>query len=134
MSDLRKGLIKLAYENPELRDEILPLLEETKTASDKEASFSSELLRSKIDMTKYRQVAKMAKEAGWDKLLNDIRRELMEQLQPAPNVERALNRFSNMLSGRLDEGMLRNQAFKVADELKLRLPHGIFASEDDDNT
>ena len=197
---LRKALIKLAYDNPKVREDVLPLLEEkqaaekvspndlkpglkikakdnpewgtwtvknkakgvpgaweiqgrrgskvlnegnlrfwekaasTKEASaTKQASMGVDIMKSRVDPVKFGQLAREAKAGGWDKLLRQFREELATQLQPAPNVERALNRFANLCHSHLDEASARNQAFKVADELKIRLPHGIFASEKQGN-
>jgi len=59
-------------------------------------------------------------------LLQQVRGELMDRLTPDSSTERALNRLSNLVSGSQDPANLRNQIFKVANELGIRLPSGMF--------
>lgn len=95
----------------------------------KQAGLGSELLWLRVDRRKTIAVNQVLRKAGDQqsvKLLNEVMRTLMERLDPGDATERALNRFSNLVAGSHDPANLRNQVFKVANELGLKLPSGMF--------
>lgn len=86
-----------------------------------------DIFRSFVDPKKYiatRRNLSMDKQS--QDLLRQVQRELLRRLTPDDSTERALNRLSNLLSGSQDPAVLRNQIFKVANELGIRLPSGMF--------
>ena len=68
-------------------------------------------------------------------LLREITRKLSASFALSSGEEDGLNRLSNMLpnANRWDEALLRNNIFKVANSLGIRLPSGMFASEKTDS-
>lgn len=62
------------------------------------------------------------------KLMYACIQEFQKKLTLDPNTQQALNRFQGMVSRgqNWDAGMLRNNVFKVADSLGLKLPSGMF--------
>lgn len=70
---------------------------------------------------KLRRVDKMTSD-----LLLKVGRELSQRLEPkGSDVERAVNRLRNLNFNSSPENV-RNQVFKVANELGMKLPSGIF--------
>ena len=60
-------------------------------------------------------------------LFKDVIDKFTEILKMTPNESRALNRMRNLVSSKVHgEGNLRNQVFKIANELKRKLPSGSF--------
>lgn len=61
-------------------------------------------------------------------LLGEVASKLSEELEPKGRIMSALNRFSNLVSKgpKQNPAELRNQIFKVANELGLKLPSGMF--------
>jgi len=56
-----------------------------------------------------------------------ILEKLGKQLTIPNNYGAAFNRFRNLIeSGHKNEGIIRNQIFKIADELKIKLPSAMF--------
>jgi len=98
----------------------------------RQAGLGSELFWLRVDQRKAIAANQVLRKAGDDqsvKLFNGVMRELMERLGGDDKTERALNRFSNMVVGSHDPANLRNQIFKVANELGMRLPSAMFASQ-----
>lgn len=120
-SDLKNQLIKLGATNPELQ----PHLKEVLAAIDKEASES--LLWEVLDQRAYAQLMGVVKD---DKqslaLLRDIRARLNDLLSLSRNEYTALNKLRNMETRNMDAGNARNQIFKVADLLGMKLPSSSF--------
>ena len=120
----RSALIRLASTmepgSPE-RKAILAGLE--KSAS----RMGVDIFRSFLDPKKYIATRRnLANDKQSQDLLRQIQTELLDRLTPDDSTERALNRLSNLLSGSQDPANLRNQIFKVANELGIRLPSGMF--------
>ena len=120
----RKALIKLASLLPAgsgERKAILAGLEKTSSR------MGVDILTSFVDPKKFRSTLRTLNtdEQSRD-LLQQVRGELMDRLTPDSSTERALNRLSNLVSGSQDPANLRNQIFKVANELGIRLPSGMF--------
>lgn len=120
----RSALIRLASTmepgSPE-RKAILAGLE--KSAS----RMGVDIFRSFVDPKKYIATRRnLANDKQSQDLLRQIQTELLDRLTPDDSTERALNRLSNLLSGSQDPANLRNQIFKVANELGIRLPSGMF--------
>lgn len=97
----------------------------TKTAG----GLGLEFFQSRIDPRKFNatmQVLKKEDKQTAD-LLRQSMRTLIDKLTPSDrSVEPALNRLANLVSGSQDPANLRNQVFKVANELGIRLPSGMF--------
>jgi len=86
-----------------------------------------DIFRSFVDPKKYIATRRnLANDKQSQDLLRQIQTELLDRLTPDDSTERALNRLSNLLSGSQDPANLRNQIFKVANELGIRLPSGMF--------
>jgi hypothetical protein len=120
----RSALIRLASTmgpgSPERRS-ILAGLE--KSAS----RMGVDIFRSFVEPKKYIATRRnLANDKQSQDLLRQIQTELLDRLTPDDSTERALNRLSNLLSGSQDPANLRNQIFKVANELGIRLPSGMF--------
>ena len=120
----RKALIKLASLLPAgsgERKAILAGLEKTSSR------MGVDILTSFVDPEKFKSTLRTLNtdEQSRD-LLQQVRGELMDRLTPDSSTERALNRLSNLVSGNQDPANLRNQIFKVANELGIRLPSGMF--------
>ena len=120
----RKALIKLASLLPAgcgERKAILAGLEKTSSR------MGVDILTSFVDPEKFKSTLRTLNtdEQSRD-LLQQVRGELMDRLTPDSSTERALNRLSNLVSGSQDPANLRNQIFKVANELGIRLPSGMF--------
>lgn len=98
-----------------------------RTATDKTAmSMGKEIFRALVDMKKMYAARKVADEQT-AALLRDIMGKLMEELEPRNRgVQRAITRLNNAISRPTTPENLRNQIFKVADELGMRLPSGSF--------
>lgn len=94
-------------------------------------SFGVEVVRGRVDPRKFSKTRAilMKEDKQSADLLGEIFRVLVKKLTPDQSVERALNRLGNLVSGSQDPTNLRNQVFKVADELGIRLPSGVFASD-----
>lgn len=120
----RKALIKLAsllpVGSPE-RKAILAGLEKTSSR------MGVELFTSFVDTKKFLNTLRaLGTDQQSQKLLEQVQRELVDRLTPDSSTERAINRLSNLVSGNQDPANLRNQIFKVANELGIRLPSGMF--------
>ena len=120
----RKALIKLASLLPAgsgERKAILAGLEKTSSR------MGVDILTSFVDPEKFKSTLRTLNtdEQSRD-LLQQVRGELMDRLTPDSSTERALNRLSNLVSGNQDPANLRNQIFKVANELGMKLPSGMF--------
>ena len=86
-----------------------------------------DIFRSFVDPKKFIATRRnLANDKQSQDLLRQIQMELLDRLTPDDSTERALNRLSNLLSGSQDPANLRNQIFKVANELGIRLPSGMF--------
>jgi len=61
------------------------------------------------------------------KLMREITNVLAKKLELSPTDGAAFNRLKNLMLGKhKDEGMLRNLVFKIANELKIKLPSSSF--------
>ncbi len=86
-----------------------------------------ELFKSFVDTKKFlNTLGALGTDRQSQELLQQVRGELMDRLTPDSSTERALNRLSNLVSGSQDPANLRNQIFKVANELGIRLPSSMF--------
>ena len=126
MSDLRTKLIKFAYNHPQYRKDILPLIQTDKVASQ---SLIEGLLPRRDVVSCIRKIKKTDEQSS--KLLRDAYLELSDQLDITDNQRYALNRMKNVVENcdRMQPAGIRNQVFKAADMLGMRLPSGIFASQ-----
>jgi len=124
---LRNDLIKLAHENPELRAQLLPLV--GKTAG----SNGWDTLRQIAD---YKELVLVHRSlAGADDqsagLLRDVMDKLADELEISRGAQEALNRLQWIAKNgkRADSDLLRNNIFKAANSLGIKLPSGMFASQ-----
>lgn len=114
-----------------MASKITELTANLREATDKTAmSMGKEIFQELVDMRKLYGVRKVFTTAG-DKasadLVRDIMQKMMEELEPKNRgMQRAMNRLRNAMHGNQDPENLRNQIFKVADELGMRLPHSMF--------
>lgn len=106
---------------------ITELTADLREATDKTAmSMGKEIFQSLVDIKKMYAARKAADEQT-AQLLRDIMIKLSEELEPRnKGVQRAINRLNNAIGRPTTPDNLRNQIFKVADELGMRLPSAIF--------
>lgn len=106
---------------------ITELTADLREATDKTAqSMGKQIFQSLVDIKKMYAARKAADEQT-AQLLREIMIKLSEELEPRNRgVERAINRLNNAISRPTTPDNLRNQVFKVADELGMRLPSGMF--------
>jgi len=79
------------------------------------------------DLVPQRDIAKLRKsvdEVTYE-LAVDVYKELMKRMKLANDTEDALNRLRNAISSS-NEGMIRNNVFKAANSLGMKLPHHAF--------
>lgn len=100
-------------------------------ASGKTASSNSrDIMDAMVPRKDFREVKTAllkAKDAQTLKLLEDSYQFFFRKFELSANEERALNRLRNVMGSRSREpANLRNQIFKGADELGMRLPSGLF--------
>lgn len=103
----------------------------SKKASGKTASSNSrDIMDAMVPRKDLREVMSALSKAKDDqtlKLLKDSYQFFFRKFELSANEERALNRLRNVMGSRSrDVGNLRNQIFKVADELGMRLPSAMF--------
>ena len=86
----------------------------------------SDIFMDLFDMKQYRSLEKAADDQS-KKLLNDIMKYFMKRFKLSGNEERAFNRLMNTMNSKLrDEGIVRNNIFKIANELGMKLPSSMF--------
>ena len=128
---LRSKAIKLAYERPELRSKLLPLIKAKE--SSKTAHAGSEVLWRLLDQRDffklYRTVEKQDKQSA--QLLKDITDKLADSLKIKDNEYNAISRLTQLIKGgqNWDISLQRNNIFKAADLMGIKLPSGMFASQ-----
>lgn len=129
MSDLRNKLIKFAYNHPQYRKDILPLVKSGGTDKVASQSLIEGLLPQRDVISCIRKIKKTDEQSS--NLLRDAYLELSDQLDITDNQRYALNRMKNVVENcdRMQPAGIRNQVFKAADMLGMRLPSGIFASQ-----
>ena len=104
------------------------LLEALKPSSDKVAG-SDELFWMLVDQRAYFKLyEKMEDDAQSQELLDDISDALHRELDIKSGSMHALKRLINMVErgGNWDESLLRNNIFKIANSLNIKLPSGMF--------
>ena len=81
-----------------------------------------------VDKDQFRSLQKALKnDEQSNKLFNDVCKYFFRKFQLKGGDERAFNRLMNMLNSKIrDEGNLRNQIFKIANELGMKLPSSSF--------
>lgn len=130
MSDLRNRLIKLAHENPKLRKDILPLL---KSAGTDKVARSTSLIEGMLPEKSVadcsRKISKTDEQTSG--VFLDVYYKLSEQFDPSDKQRYALNKMQFLVRNcdKMEPALIRNQVFKAADMLGMRLPHSIFASQ-----
>ncbi len=136
VATLTEDLIRQAYTNPELRPAILGklLAARKKATTDKVAiSMGKEIFYQLVDIKKLyaaRKIFTNAKDEASEKLLQAVMERLIDVLEPRNrNTQMAINKLVGAVNQASDPRVLRNQVFKVADLLGIKLPHGIFAND-----
>ena len=128
---IRSKAIKLAYERPDLRPKLLPLIKAKE--SSKTAHAGSEILWRLLDQRDffklYRTVEKQDKQSA--QLLQDITDKLSDSLKIKDNEYNAISRLTQLIKGgqNWDISLQRNNIFKAADLMGIKLPSGMFASQ-----
>jgi hypothetical protein len=121
MSKLRNDLIKLAYENPDIRPSILPLLAPVE-ANDRTAgsnAMAMDLLGAK-DIQAFSRILRKSDPAMY-KMFRNIVIYFGDKFDR--NEEQAYNMLRNMMAQPGDfDLMKRNQLAKIADLLGMRTP------------
>ena len=82
-----------------------------------------EIFFSLVSKEKIDELNSMADEQT-KKLLRDIQLTLFDELRLEPLIERSINRLSNISA--TDSANIRNQVFKIADDLSMDLPSYMF--------
>lgn len=100
----------------------------------KTASVGVEIFRQAVDPRKFSKIKSRLKKSGDNQsyaLMNEIMRHFMNKFDMDNMEESAWYRLLNMVrdGDRWDESLLRNNVFKIADALRMKLPSGIFASD-----
>ena len=95
---------------------------------DKALLNESEIFWSMVDKDKFRSLQKALKNDDQsNKLFNDVCKYFFRKFQLKGNEEYAFNRLMNIIDSKVrDEGNLRNQIFKIANELGMKLPSSSF--------
>ena len=146
---IRSKAIKLAYERPDLRPKLLPLIKMAsnsewwflastqkgkKTVTRRQAAHAgSEILWRLLDQRDffklYRTVEKQDKQSA--QLLQDITDKLSDSLKIKDNEYNAISRLTQLIKGgqNWDISLQRNNIFKAADLMGIKLPSGMFASQ-----
>lgn len=98
------------------------------------ASVGMDIYRQNVDVRKYYEIQKKLKKAGDEqsvKLMHDITEYFADKFSMDSGEEAAWYRLLNMVrdGGRWDEALLRNNVFKIANSLKMKLPSHMFASD-----
>jgi len=121
MSDLRARTIRLAEENPELRPHLLPLLRKTASDSMLEYVISQHGMMTLMD--ELEDVDDQSKDLAYD-----VYRALQKKLELPRGEQEALGRLRGCVENakRWDPALLRNNIFKAAHSLGIRLPSGMF--------
>jgi len=88
----------------------------------------SDVFWNMVDKDKFRSLQKALKNDDQSrKLLDDIGKFFFRKFQLKGQEEYAFNRLMNIISSKVrDEGNLRNQIFKIANELGMKLPSSSF--------
>lgn len=82
-----------------------------------------EIFFSLVSKEKIDELNSMADEQT-KKLLRDIQLTLFDELRLEPLIERSINRLSNISA--TDSANIRNQVFKIANDLSMDLPSYMF--------
>lgn len=128
----RADLVRVAQEKPQLRAKLVPFLR--KTATDKSASLARNMVFSVIDRKGLLKVQDIMRKAGDQqsvKLITEIQGTLVDLLNFTSSEEAAVHRLADLAnrgpSWNID--LIRNNVFKAANGLGIKLPSGMFASE-----
>lgn len=121
MSDLRKRTIRLAHANPELRPHLLPLLR--KTASDSMLEYVIPQREMLNLFNELEGVDDQSKDLAYE-----VYRALRKKLDLPRGEQEALNRLRMCVENakRWDPALLRNNIFKAAHSLGMKLPSAMF--------
>jgi hypothetical protein len=100
----------------------------TKTAASDRNFFSM------VDKDGWKKIRRALSKDGDEasvKLWDESARKIAKELEMPSSFDVALTRMMNLVErGPRDPDMTRNQVFKIADLLGIKMPHGIFASTD----
>ena len=123
---LRSSVIRLAHQNPALRPHLLPLLKEAatdKTASDSVLEY---VLPQREMMEVFRSLE--GKDAMSAQLFVDVYSALRKRLDLSDGEAEALRRIKDVVTRgkNWDADLLRNNIFKAANALGMKLPSGSF--------
>ena len=118
MNDLRKKVIKLAHDNPPLRKDLLPLLKQAARGG---------LIETVLPMGDIHKLRKSVDEQS-GKLAVAIYRHFANKFAFSTAEQEAFNRLVNSVknANSWDQDLLRNNLFKAAHSLGIKLPSGIF--------
>jgi len=98
------------------------------------ASVGVDIFRQAVDPGKFVKITSKLKKAGDQQsydLMRDIQRHFMDKFDMDSGEESAWYRLLNMVrsGAQWDESLLRNNVFKIANSLKMKLPSAMFASD-----
>lgn len=99
---------------------------------DKTAGIERELLEGVVSMRELGKVRSTLRKAGDRQsldLVSEVVQAFLDKFSLSSNEEAALRRLSNLPHGSQDPASLRNQVFKIANLMGMRLPSAMFASE-----
>lgn len=127
MTTLRSSLIRLAHEKPELRSHLLPLLTKTAATGKTAGDSALEALLPQQDVWGVVRALK-GKDAVSAQLLREVYSTLQKRLELSDGEAEALRRLKDVATRgqNWDADLLRNNIFKAANALGLKLPSGTF--------
>ncbi len=124
--NFRSKLVRLAYAQPELRPRLLPLL---KTAGGGQGwNLMGEIVQYDELMSIHSKLAKADKQSA--DLLRQVMRNIGDKLDLDQGFHSALSRLDAIArigERGIESGILRNNIFKAANSLGMKLPSGMFA-------
>jgi len=128
----RAALVRVAQDKPQLRAKLVPYLR--KNAADRTASLARDMVFSVIDRRGLLDIQRDIRKAGDEqsaKLITDIQAALVDLLNFTSSEEAAVHRLADLVNRgkNWDAALIRNNIFKVANGLGIKLPSGMFASE-----
>lgn len=121
MSNLRNRIVRLAYENPELREKLVPLIQDEDARQQKIASM--DLSRSLMSDDLNKMLRELRKE---DRAMYNVMADILDHFSKkfTKSDEIAINKINNLIRdySKLDADQKKNAIAKAADLLGVTRP------------